>query len=351
MNIIDVLDKIRKKIESQNPIDSRFLRSKGNDNGFEELFPLIAEEVAKELAPQDILEFKVHLGHHFPDVDLVLNGVKFGIELKYRNNGSWSTNGNSIFESITSENYEEIYLVFGSKVPKENRLLVKFAPYWQTTSSIKVTHSPRFTIDMNNLDTSVFTTKKQYESLRDMEETEKILFVQNFLQKNNDGAKWYITPTETISPTQFCDLPSKKKDQIRTELLILFPDDLLIGDKRTKYTRSAEYLLETYYVYNKSLRDLFSSGGIYTFKKTEFPKIIGNLVSLKQMLKHTLHNASDDFFDLCKENWKQNIPQHLISNNLYDSYKAILDYLGSKEPYNDLLQQANIKTMSELILS
>lgn len=85
MNIIDVLDIVRKKIESIIPIDDRFLRSKGNDNGFEELFPIVLKEVSENLLPpQNVLQFTVHLGHHFPDVDLFLNGVKYGVELKYR---------------------------------------------------------------------------------------------------------------------------------------------------------------------------------------------------------------------------------------------------------------------------
>lgn len=350
MNIVDVLDIIRKKIESISPIDDRFLRSKGNDNGFEELFPLVVKEVSEELSPQNVLQFTIHLGHHFPDVDLILNDVKYGIELKYRGNGSWNTNGNSVFESITGEGYEEIYLVFGSKVPKEKRLLVKFAPYWQVTSSIKVTHSPRFTIDMENLSESVFDSKKEYDSLRSMGESEKVRFVQKFLKENSGGAKWYTAPAETVPPTKFSELPSTKRDQIRAELLILFPDDLLHGSNHSKYTRSAEYLLEAYYVYNKSLRDLFSSGGVYTFNTTDFPKIIGTLVFLRELLIQTLNNASDDFFELCKENWSKNLPTDLISNNLYDSYKAILNYLGSLEPYNKLLEQSNVQKLSEMIL-
>lgn len=349
MNIIDLLDIIRKKIESINPLDDHFLRSNGNDNGFEELFPLIVEEVIEELSLQKILEFEVHLGHHFPDVDLILNGVKYGVELKYRGNGSWNTNGNSVFESITGKGYDEIYLMFGSKVPKEKRLLVKFAPYWQTTSNIKVTHSPRFTIDMANLNESVFDSKDEYDSLRNMNEAEKVRFIQDFLKENSGGAKWYTAPTETVPPTKFSDLPSEKKAQIRTELLILFPDDLLHGSSHNKYTRSAEYLLEANYVYNKSLRDLFSSGGVYTFHNTEFPKMIGTLASLRSLLIQTLHNASDDFFELCKENWSKNLPTDLISNNLYDSYIAILNHLGNIAPYDNLLEQANVANLSEMI--
>lgn len=350
MNIVDVLEIIQKKIESITPIDDRFLRSKGNDNGFEELFPIITKEVIEELSPQNVLQFTVHLGHHFPDVDLILNGVKYGVELKYRGNGSWNTNGNSVFESITGSGYEEIYLMFASKIPKERRLLVKFSPYWQATSNIKVTHSPRFTINMENLSKSVFDSKKEYDSLRNMTETEKVRFVQEFLKKNSGGAKWYTAPTETVPPTKFSDLPSEKRNQIRTELLILFPDDLLHGSRQSKYTRSAEYLLETYYVYNKSLRDLFSSGGVYLFNEVVFPKMIGTLISLKELLNYTLNNASNDFFELCKDSWGENIPNELISNDLYDSYHAILNYLGRIEPYNKLLKQVKVDNLSEMIL-
>lgn len=350
MNIVDVLDIIRKKIEAIIPLDDRFLRSKGNDNGFEELFPIVVKEVSEELSPQNVLQFTIHLGHHFPDADLILNGVKYGVELKYRGNGSWNTNGNSVFESITGEGYEEIYLMFGSKVPKEKRLLVKFAPYWQVTSSIKVTHSPRFTIDMKNLSESVFNSKKEYDLLRSMDETEKVRFVQKFLKEHNGGAKWYTTPDEIVPPTKFSDMPSTKRDQLRTELIILFPYDLLHGSKHSKYTRSAEYLLESYYVYNTALRDLFSSGGVYTFNNTDFPKMIGTFVTLRDLIIQNLNNASDDFFELCKESWSKNLPTYLISDNLYDSYRSVLDHLGSTEPYNKLLEQANIKNLSDMIL-
>lgn len=350
MDIIDVLELIRQKIEAINPVEDKFLRSKGNDNGFEDLFPIIANEVANELAPQHILTIKEYLGHRFPDVDLFLNGLKYGIELKSRNNGSWTTNGNSVFESITGEGYEEIFIVFASQVPNEKRLLVKFAPYWQTLSNIKVTHSPRFTINMDNPTGAVFSSKEEYDSLRTMNEEGKIRFLQEYLKKNSIGAKWYIAPTETISPTKYSDLSSEQKNQLVVELLILFPDDLLIGGSHEKYTRSAEYLLETYYIYNKSFRDVFSAGGVYEFNETKFPKIIGTLVSLKELLIETLHNASDDFFNLAKKYWTKNLPTELISNNLYDSYKIILDYLGSKKPYNALLKEANIPNLSTLVL-
>jgi len=350
MDIVEVLELIRTKIESINPLEDKFLRSKGNDNGFEELFPLVTQNVVDELPPTNTLTFKVHLGHHFPDVDLILNGIKYGVELKSRTNGSWSTNGNSVFESITGEGYEDIFLMFGSKIPKEKRLLVRFAPYWKATSNIKVTHSPRFTIDMENLEESVFKSKEEYDSLRSMNEQKKVQFLQNYLKENSIGAKWYMTPTETISPIQFKDLSSNQKTQLSVELLILFVDDLLIGSVRTKYARSAEYALENHFVTNRSFRDVFTSGGKKEYNNILFPKIVGTLVTLRDPLIQNLYNASSDFFELSKAKWSENLPQDLISTSLYDSYENILDYLGNQQPYATLLEEAGITNLSELIL-
>lgn len=351
LNITDVLDLTRKKIESINPVDDRFLRSRGNDNGFEKLFPKILGEIANELAPQNELSFKVHTGHHFPDVDLIFNGIKYGVELKSRNNGSWTTNGNSVLESITGEGYNEIYLVFASKVPREKRLLVKFAPYWSAASNIKVTHSPRFTIDMNTSN-SVFESKAEYETLRSKSEEEKVMFLQNYLREKSigSGAKWYVAPNESVSPTNFSDLSLKKRAQLRIEILILFLDDLLLEQDRVKYTRSAEYLLETYLVYNKNIRDLFSAGGVYNYHGVSFPNIIGRLVSNKELLAETLNSASSDFFELAKASWAKNLPTSLVTDNLYDSYRNILDYIGFDESYNIFLKQANVARLSDIVL-
>lgn len=125
INIINFLSLFKSKIESQNPIEKIYLESKGNQNGFEKLVPEIAEEIKKEINNEKIFDYIVHLGHHFPDLDLLINEQRFGLELKSRNNGTWDTLGNSIFESITSTNY----LLFGSKEPEADHILVKYEEY------------------------------------------------------------------------------------------------------------------------------------------------------------------------------------------------------------------------------
>lgn len=361
MNVADVLNLVCDKIEALNPLEDHFLRSKGNDNGFEELFPLIMKQVAEECFPEAILSMRIHLGHHFPDIDLFVNNIKYGIELKSRNNGSWSTNGNSVFESITSEDYEDIFVVFASKVPREKRYLVRYAPYWQVTTNIKVTHSPRFTINMLDNVESVFQSKEEYDNLKNLDENGKSNFIQNYFKQNSIGATWYTKPDENIPPTRYNELTLDQKNKLMVEMLILFIDDLLVGYPRTKYVRSGEYMLQTYFVYNQSFRDAFTSGGKYRFNGIEFPKIIKTIVDNKELLIYTLRNASEDFFELAKEEWGKTLPNQLIVDDLYSSYKNILDYIGTNnivnteqsphfKTYAMLLEESSVSNLSDIIL-
>lgn len=349
MDITNVLDLIKHEIEAINPVEEKYLRSNGNDNGFERLFAQIADQVAAHIAPTDELIVFPHWGHHFPDVDFTLNGVKYGVELKSRKDGSWKTNGNSVFESISSEEYEDILLVFASKVPNENRLLIKFAPYWQTTSAIKVTHSPRFAIDINNLEHSVFETKAQYDELRSMSNKEKVDFVQKQLRKNSAGAEWYVSSPDTITPTKFSKLPTFTQNKIQSELLILFPYDLLCGPGKTKYKRSTEYILNIHYVYNNALRDLFSSGGVYKYKEVEFPKMIETFIIFRDLIRETLDDASVDFMALTKECWKEDISSDLITDDIFTSYSNVLDSFEKKAILSPLIKSKGYNDLSELV--
>jgi len=111
LNIDDVLELVKIKIEKLNPVPERYLVSRGNVNGFEELVPEIVDEIISETSGNINLESVVHYGKYFPDMDLILNGIRYGLELKSRNNGSWDVPGNSVFERVSDQNYEEIFKV------------------------------------------------------------------------------------------------------------------------------------------------------------------------------------------------------------------------------------------------
>lgn len=351
MNIENVLTMIQEEIERINPIPLEYLKSRGNDNGFEELFPIIANNVATQLLPNDILQVDPQLGHHFPDVDLILNGSKYGVELKSRNNGTWSTNGNSVLESITDDDYEEIYLFFGSKVPGEQRLLVKFAPYWQTTKSIKVTHSPRFIIDVNNPQTSVFKNKEDYDRLRSLDDSGKINFLQEYLRNNTDGTKWYVTPDDPNLPLNFTDLGKEKRDELRAELFLLFPSDFL-GRNKGDYSRATLHLIKNHYVYSNALRDKFSASGQFEHNGFRFPRMYSSIKELSPQIVQIINEASDDFIDLLYTTWKNDRLIMNKSSDVLTDYKNVIDSVLSQSNNHTLiadLKNADMYPLSSYI--
>lgn len=115
-----VLDTIKNYIES-NHWDEVYFKSKGNDNGFEKLLEDIIPTIEAKFHN---LKINLISGHHFPDIDIFIDNVKYGIELKSSQKGVWSIPGNSIFESISNEDYVEIFVMFGSR--KKDSLTKEF---------------------------------------------------------------------------------------------------------------------------------------------------------------------------------------------------------------------------------
>src|SRR5699024_7304010 len=128
MNIEELLGVLKYKVEQIDPVPDEYLISKGSYNGFEKLIPKLLDEL--KLNSKFDFNYKNHYGHHFPDLDIILNNKIYGIELKSRNNGTFETNGNSVFESISDDKYEEIYIFFGSHNKRESnpKLKIKFLP-------------------------------------------------------------------------------------------------------------------------------------------------------------------------------------------------------------------------------
>ena len=242
--------------------DEKFFKSKGNDNGFENLMDFIIPKIKSQFPEIGI---ELITGHHFPDMNILIDNQKFGVELKSSQKGTWTIPGNSIFESISENDYKEIYILFGSRkkdtatkkfVPQYN---VKYRKYWQATSSIAVTHSPRFVINMDAKE-GVFSNLEEYEHFRKMPDEEKASFAQKILREKADGVKWYVAPeVDSIKVTNYSDLSNDRKYELLTELFVLFPTDVL--RKKNDYTRCMNYLIDKYYIYSKSLRDVFSAGG------------------------------------------------------------------------------------------
>lgn len=350
MEVKDILELFKVNIEALNPIDKKYLVSKGNQNGFEELVPEIAKKIKSDINNVNIFDYTVHLGHHFPDMDLVINQKRYGLELKSRNNGSWDTNGNSVFESITDEDYEEIFLLFGSKEPNRDHILVKYDYYWKVTTGINVTHSPRFKINMN-ASNSVFANAEEYNNLREMNEKQKVIFLQTYLKKNTSGIKWFVPQSETpesVKPTSLNSLPITVQDQVKSEVLVLFPQDL-ITSKKADYTRAHEFIISNHFYYSSSFRDFFSAGGKWKYNGVEFPQSVGTLYRLSPKINEILSQASIEFQNLAYQNWEQ-LNISLDKTSFVKDYYKIIDFIGEFN-FSQKLNESKINNLSNLLSS
>lgn len=347
MNIIEILEQIKIDVELITDLSKEFLVSRGSDNGFEKLIPLIIKKI---ISPYENISMVEHYGHHFPDVDIIIDGQRYGIELKSRNNGTWATNGNSVFESISNEEYCEIYLLFGSKEKNKNHFLIRYSPYWQVTNAITVTHSPRFKIDMNT-DTSVFSSEEEYDKLREMSEQEKVVFLQSYLKKNTSGVKWFVPQdVDSIKPVSLNSLELKIRNRVQAEVFVLYPQDLIHkseGTFRSNYSRCSEYLITTYFYYSSSFRDFFSAGGKWEYNNVEFPQVINKLYLRQALITEVLETANSEFKEVAYKAWEE-LPIQFQRYSFQQDYKQVLNYLGN-EYFNNELKTAKIEGLSQLL--
>lgn len=353
MALIDnILEELKQEITARKNLDSKYLESKGNSNGFEKL---MQEEIIEEfnskatsLFHKDI-ELIPQFKHHFPDIDLKVDNELYGIELKSRNNGSWSTLGGSVIESISDDNYKEIYLLFATfnKKQGDTEYQVRYMPYWKAADAIKVTHSPRFEI---NLDATnhVFKSNEDYKKLRQLNEQDTIKFIQDALKRSTKKLTWYASLNNEVPPTRFSTLDKSTKDNIKAEVLVLFPYDLLRTidneDAQANYTNLQDYLMTQHYI--SSTRDNFSAGGQVTIHGVKFPRIVDVYQKYKNEILRLLNTNDSEFIQLAYEKWQ--LPDSEAKHTLEEDFKTVLNMCGNKYLANHL-SQANVATLSDLI--
>lgn len=353
-NIENFLQDFACFIESKQNLDKRYLASTSSYNGFEKLvedesanFLLSITEIIVE---RDII-IEPKFNHHFPDLDVTIDGIKYGVELKSRKDGSWVNNGGSVFESISDSDYQEIYVMFGTFNEKrgDRNYQVRFAPYWQVAQAIKVTHKPRYFLNMN-AETSIFKSADEYDELRNLSELDKNKFVQKILSESATKPQWYISQnsvndSEHVNPIQINKLEKSQRNRIIAELLVLYPQDLLTD--RANYSRSTEYLISSYFYYTSSLRDLFTAGGKFIYENVEFPKVVGNFRDLNADILSVITTQTDDFIELAYQSWEE-LPIEMNYKNFFQDYQKVIDYLGNLN-FSQLLASVQIEKISEII--
>lgn len=232
----------------------------------------------------------------FPDI--IVDG--YGIEVKFSKSNKWESLGNSIFEGThTDEVTKDIYVFFGKKV-NNSKVEIRFDLYVNCLSDVKITHSPRFYINMElPKDKSVLRELGvSYSVYKDLNPKDKGKMIRRYLkQKLKEGEMVWWMDEEERAPIikKYSSLPESEQSSLRTELFVLFPEIFKSGNN--KYQRAQLYLLNKHQV--TFSRDMFSaSGQVDMMIKGELvksvPRIFQKLYESAPSIKDFIDKADSD---------------------------------------------------------
>jgi len=280
----------------------------------------------------------------FPDI--VIDN-SYGVEVKYSKNKKWQSTGNSIFEGTLRDGVtNQIYLLFGKKNGK--KIDIRYKKYEDVLADIKVTHSPRFFIDMEIEKEETILHKidlgyDEFKILSSKEKSDKIKeFVRTTMEKGEE--LWWLDSEqdEDIAPKvkQFNSLTTNEKDGIISECMVLFPE-LFISKAKNKYQRTAFYLLKKYQIVSSSLRDNFSASG-----KVDIV-VNGNTYNVARIYKKLYDNAelivkylSEIDTEILASYWKlDSIPNR---NDIKGIWMQKLDEIGNTEGMKSEIKPSDI---------
>jgi len=212
------------------------------------------------------LDFEIrHLGkHHYPDIVIEnkTDHEKIGLEVKYHiQNNLWKTTGNSTYESISEDGLDKIYLLFGhfKKVPPE----FKIAPIDRCLSDVVITHSPRYSIDMEyGQDFCAQRLGVPYERLRQLEKKQRETYINTY-----------------VAQTKYKELSSvADKELLIAQSFILFPE-IFSTNKKIRYRRMSVWLFAKG-ILCRNTRDFLSASGtqkIDLIGQEELPRVFSRL--------------------------------------------------------------------------
>jgi hypothetical protein len=211
---------------------------------------------------------KLLSGRDFPDI---VAKQLYGVEVKSTKSQRWKTIGGTVMESARAQDLDHIYIVFG-KLSKPVQF--RWRKYDECLSDVKVTHSPRYEIDLETeTGSSVFDKMgMSYEEIRSTENPlSKILSYMRDMHKAKGEELWWMDdglpepPITGVSVRLWKNLSPAEKRHFQNTAMAFFPE-IFGQDNRNKYSRLASWLAARHGVVSPSLRDNFTAGGQVTLK-------------------------------------------------------------------------------------
>lgn len=242
-------------------------------------------------------------GQRFPDI-VIGDPPQWGVEVKTIRHEGWSTAGNSVREGTRVEGLKDIFII---ACRLGNPTQIRWAPYESVIEDVKVTHSPRYFINMELPalgDAQGFfqRTGGSYLAVSESEEPIRTVVELKLKEVEDPSGIWWASDREdeALAPMalrQWRDLDSDEQRVMVGEGFSLFPE-LLGPGSQDKYRRVGGWWVTRRYVIAPSLRDCFSAGGKVEVTvggvPLRVPQVLERLRDHGKVVAETLRNQTDE---------------------------------------------------------
>ena len=235
-------------------------------------------------------------GKIFPDI---IVAKKYGIEVKSAKD--WKTEAGSVFEGSRDGNVEYVFLIYGKR--DSDKIEFRGKEYSKCIQNISVTHSPRYSINMEIEDGKDFFTGKGIEyDPKKTKDKDFHKFVIDFLNQqalDKGTMTWWMDPDNSAFAfiQNFKELSPEDLNKKLIEAFIFFPE--VFGTVHNKYEAVSKWLASQGLVVH-NLRDYFSAGG----NKDGLPQVFQRFEPLIGQFKETLRNIPNERLSMVSNFWK-----------------------------------------------
>lgn len=295
----------------------------------------VLTELRKAVAAKEVSANPTHHVHAFPDI--AVNG--FGIEVKYTKKDSWLAVGNSVFEGMRDPDVGSVYVVFGKMGGWPE---VRWRRYQECVTHVRISHAPRFVIEMEDPDSLFDKIGVPYVDFADLSPDEKMKHIREYSRSRlAEGQRlWWLEDQAEQSQEQqahtwpaevslYVDLDQSDKDKYRAEAALLCPGVVRPRTAKYKYVDPALYMLRQHGVFCPHARDLYSAGSAAYRESDERGgnHILRALLFLEQHMRDAASYLDDQLF---VEYWGYSCaPSDRIDEWLRQADKLATDWIPS----------------------
>lgn len=253
-----------------------------------------------------------HSTQKFPDFILedLSDGDKIGVEVKKTDAAKWEVIGGSIYESLKND-IEDTYVLMAKL--GGDRPEVRLRKYEECIGNLKVTHSPRFYLNLDLEEGEDYLTRNDAKDLLELSGDELDRKIRKLLR--TPRSTWW-SGGEAVA---FADLPQEEKGIYLNAGIALFPE-VFKGD----YRKFTPWLVYSCFVWCGNVRDIFSAGGnkydedMQVYVSAIMNRALQNAESIRQRIVDMTEDEQIKFWGKSTEDINERIENwlELVESNL-----------------------------------